>query len=79
MLTLEVFGRGTTWLDTGAPEALQEAGEFVKVIQNRQGLLVSSPEELAWRANWITDEQLLALSNGYGSSNYGSQLRALLA
>lgn len=77
-LVLEAFGRGTTWLDTGTPESLQEAGEFVKVIQNRQGLLVSSPEELAWRNKWISDEQLLSLAHDYGSSSYGLKLKGLL-
>ena len=77
-LHLEVFGRGITWLDTGTPDSLMEAGEFVKVIQNRQGLVVSSPEEISWRNGWINDDDLIKLSENYGSSDYGSHLKSLL-
>lgn len=77
-LHLEVFGRGITWLDTGTPDSLMEAGEFVKVIQNRQGLVVSSPEEISWRNGWINDNDLINLSENYGSSDYGSHLKSLL-
>ena len=77
-LHLEVFGRGITWLDTGTPDSLMEAGEFVKVIQNRQGLVVSSPEEISWRNGWINDDDLIKLSENYGSSDYGSHIKSLL-
>jgi len=69
-LHLEVFGRGMTWLDARTPSSLMEAAEFVKVIQNRQGLIVSSPEEMAWRNGWIGDDQLIRLSLLYGNSDY---------
>jgi glucose-1-phosphate thymidylyltransferase len=77
-LHLEVLGRGITWLDTGTPDSLMEAGEFVKVIQNRQGLIVSSPEEISWRNGWIGDEDLIKLSHRYGSSEYRRHLSSLI-
>ena len=69
-LKLEIFGRGMTWLDTGTATSLMEAGEFVKVMQNRQGLVISCPEEISWRNGWIELEQLIKLVKAYGNSDY---------
>jgi len=76
-LNLEIFGRGMTWLDTGTPETLMEASEFVKVIQKRQGLVISCPEEIAWRSGWIKSNDLLNLAKGYGDSEYKNYLISL--
>ena len=77
-LNLEIFGRGTTWLDTGTPESLMEAGEFIKVIQKRQGFVVSCPEEISWRNGWISSSQLLKLAQKYGQSYYKDYLKSLI-
>ena len=77
-LNLEIFGRGTTWLDTGTPESLMEAGEFIKVIQKRQGFVVSCPEEISWRNGWISSSQLLKLAQNYGQSYYKDYLKSLI-
>ncbi len=69
-LYLEVFGRGMTWLDTGTPESLIEASEFVKVMQNRQGFSISCIEEIVWRNGWINLEKLKELAETYGNSEY---------
>lgn len=76
-LNLEIFGRGMTWLDTGTPETLMEASEFVKVIQKRQGLVISCPEEIAWRNGWIKSNDLINLAKGYGNSDYKNYLISL--
>ena len=76
-LHVKTFTRGTTWLDMGNPSSLLEAAEYIRVIQERQGLLIGSPEEAAWRAGWITDTQLIKLANQLGSTNYGKMLENL--
>jgi glucose-1-phosphate thymidylyltransferase len=73
-LNIEVFGRGMAWLDTGTPASLMEAGELVKVIQNRQGYVISCPEEISWRNGWINKEQLEKLASQYGNSAYKEYL-----
>jgi len=70
-LSVEVMGRGYAWLDTGTHDSLMEAGQFIATLEKRQGLKVSCPEEIAFRAGWISREQLQAmaepmLKNGYG-------------
>lgn len=69
-LDVEIFGRGYAWLDTGTHDSLLDASEFVATIQNRQGFMVSCPEEIAWRMGYITREQLQdiakSMRNGYG-------------
>lgn len=77
-LNLEIFGRGMTWLDTGTPETLMEASEFVKVIQKRQGLIISCLEEIAWRSGWIKSNDLKNLAKGYGNSEYKNYLISLI-
>jgi glucose-1-phosphate thymidylyltransferase len=77
-LTVEVLGRGHAWLDTGAHAALLDAAQFVRIIEEREGLKICCPEEIAWRQGWITDSQLEALASPLRSSGYGEYLLALL-
>ena len=77
-LHLKVFGRGMTWLDTGTAASLMEAGEFVKVIQSRQGFLIACPEEISWRNGWIDSIQLIELAKAYGNSDYKNYLLNLI-
>jgi glucose-1-phosphate thymidylyltransferase len=77
ILSVKTFARGTTWLDMGTPESLLEAAEYIHVIQDRQGLLVGSPEEAAWRAGWITDTELIELAQDLISTKYGQLLSRL--
>jgi glucose-1-phosphate thymidylyltransferase len=77
---LKVFrlGRGYAWLDTGTPDSLLEAAEFIRTLENRVGLRVASPEEIAFRSGWINEEQLLALAEPLIKSDYGAYLKAIL-
>ena len=77
-LQIEVMSRGTAWLDTGTHDSLLEAGSFVATIEKRQGLKISSPEEIAWRLGWIDDGQLAALAKSLGKSAYGQYLNDIL-
>ncbi len=77
-LCVERLGRGYAWFDAGTHESLLEAGEFVRVLQSRQGQLIASPEEVAHFMGWISDEQLLQRAEFYGKTNYGRRLRARL-
>ena len=77
-LDVEVFGRGIAWLDTGTNRSLMEAGQFVQVIEERQGLKVACLEEIAWRNGWISTEQVRAAADNMGKSAYAAYLRALL-
>jgi glucose-1-phosphate thymidylyltransferase len=78
-LKVEVLPRGTAWLDTGTFNTLHEAGTYVKIIEERQGSRVGCVEELAWRNGWISDAQLMALSEVQFASGYGRYLQSLLA
>ena len=77
---LEVFelARGTAWLDTGTFESMMQASEYVKVIEDRQGLKLGCIEEIAWRAGWINDEELAELAEPLKKSGYGKYLQRLL-
>ncbi len=78
-LHVELLGRGTAWLDTGTHDSLQEAGQFVSVIENRQGLKIACLEEIAWRKGWIDRAGLEANIAKLGKSSYGAYLRRLLS
>ena len=73
-LNVELFNRGMAWLDTGTTDSLLDASSFIKTIESRQGLKISCPEEIAWRNGWISDEQLIALSQSLKKSGYGKYL-----
>jgi glucose-1-phosphate thymidylyltransferase len=78
LLRVKQFPRGTTWLDMGTPHSLLEAAEYIRAIQARQGLLVGSPEEAAWRVGWISDTQLMDLALENNKTEYGQSLSRLL-
>ena len=73
-LNVQLLGRGYAWLDTGTMDTLVEAAEFVQVIEQRQGIMISAPEEIAYRPGWITREDLLKSADTYGKSPYGEHL-----
>jgi glucose-1-phosphate thymidylyltransferase len=76
-LHLEQLGRGFAWLDTGTHESLMEAGNYIETIENRQGLKVCCPEEIAYLNGWIDAEQLLALAAPLAKTGYGQYLQQL--
>ncbi|MDK7359345.1 MAG: glucose-1-phosphate thymidylyltransferase RfbA [Cutibacterium avidum] len=77
-LHVELLPRGTAWLDTGTFDSLNDAGNFVRAIQARQGLQVGCPEEAAWRRGFLTDEGLLERAEMFEKSGYGTYLRGLV-
>jgi len=77
-LNVKVMGRGHAWLDTGTHEAMIEASSYIATIEKRQGLKVSSPEEIAWRAGWIDDAGLERLAKPLEKNGYGQYLFGLL-
>ena len=79
LLNVELLGRGTAWLDTGSHESLLQAGQFIETIEQRQGLKVACPEEIAWRLGWIDDAEVEALSAPLLKTGYGKYLRGILA
>ena len=77
-LNVELLGRGYAWLDTGTHESLLAAANFMQVVEQRQGLKIACPEEVAWRMGFIDDAQLLRLAAPLAKSGYGDYLRELL-
>jgi glucose-1-phosphate thymidylyltransferase len=77
-LQVEILGRGHTWLDTGTHDSLLEASQFVSTLQKRQGLMISCPEEIAYRQGWINETILEKLIIPLEKSNYGKYLRRML-
>ena len=77
-LNVELMGRGYAWLDTGTPDSLLEASEFVATLERRQGFKICCPEEIAYRMGFITEDQARKLAEGYGKSSYGRYLSKLL-
>ena len=78
-LQVQVLDRGTAWLDTGTIESMVQAAEFVRVIEHRQAHKIGCIEEIAWRAGWISDDELAALAAPLAKSGYGNYLTRLLS
>ena len=76
-LDVQLLGRGFAWLDTGTMDSLVEAADFVQMIEKRQGIKISAPEEIAFRYEWIDKEKLLEAAARYGKSPYGKHLQAV--
>ena len=74
-LNVQLLGRGFAWMDTGTMDSLVEAGEFVQMLQKRQGIEISAPEEIAYVNGWVTKEELLQSAARYGKSPYGEHLK----
>ena len=77
LLDVQLLGRGFAWLDTGTMESLLDAANFVAMVQNRQGITISAPEEVAFVNGWIGKEELLEGAKAYGKSPYGEHLKAV--
>jgi glucose-1-phosphate thymidylyltransferase len=77
-LKLNVLQRGTAWMDCGTVKSLNDAGNYIRVIEERQGLKIGSIEEISWRKHWINSDQLKDLAITYGSSEYGQYLHQLI-
>jgi glucose-1-phosphate thymidylyltransferase len=73
-LKSKIFGRGVAWLDAGTHESLLQAATFIEAIQERQGLMIACPEEIAYHAGYITKEQLEKLGQGFAGNAYGQYL-----
>ena len=76
-LDVQLLGRGFAWLDTGTMDSLVEAADFVQMVEKRQGVKISAPEEIAFRYGWIDKEKLLESAARYGKSPYGKHLQAV--
>ena len=78
-LAVERLGRGSAWLDTGTFESLIQAGQFIQTIEDRQGLKIACPEEIAWSNGWIDDAAMAVLAASLAKNSYGEYLARLLA
>jgi glucose-1-phosphate thymidylyltransferase len=78
ILSVEMMGRGNAWLDTGTHDSLIEAGQFVQILERRQGLKVACPEEVSWRMGWIDEGQVRQLAKPLVKSGYGKYLLDIL-
>lgn len=76
-LDVQLLGRGFAWLDTGTMDSLLEASEFVRMVQKRQGVVISAPEEIAYKFAWIDKSRLLKAAENYGKSPYGAHLKSV--
>ena len=74
LLHAEILGRGFAWLDTGTMDSLLEAAEFIRMVEVRQGIKISAPEEIAFRNGWIDNLALMEAAKRYGKSAYGAHL-----
>lgn len=77
-LHVELMGRGMAWLDTGTPEGMLNAAQYVEAVQSRQGMYIACPEEIAWQQGFITDEQLAAIGSELKMTEYGQYLMDLV-
>ena len=77
LLDVQLLGRGFAWLDTGTMQSLLQASEFVEMIQSRQGITISAPEEIAFINGFISKEKLLESAKAYGKSPYGEHLKSV--
>ena len=75
LLRAELLGRGFAWLDTGTVDSLLEAADFIRMIEIRQGIKISAPEEIAFRNGWIDNQALMVAATRYGKSAYGAHLQ----
>jgi len=78
-LNVEVLGTGTAWLDTGTFSSLHQASEYIKILEDRQGVKIGCPEEISWENSWINDDQLLKLTKPLLKSGYGEYLLKLIS
>ncbi len=77
LLDVQLLGRGYAWLDTGTMDSLTDAASFVQMIQNRQSIVISAPEEIAFKNGWISEDKLMSSAEKYGKSPYGAHLKAV--
>ena len=75
LLDVQLLGRGFAWLDTGTMDSLVDASDFVRIVENRQGIKISALEEIAYLKGWISKEKLLESAQKYGKSPYGEHLK----
>ena len=78
LLNVNIMGRGIAWLDTGTIDSLQEASQYIRTLEHRQGLKIGCPEEVAWRQGWINDQELENLAVNLNMSGYGKYLIKIL-